>query len=475
VVSVGDKNCIFTTWREDDRLECSLPDGIGLNKAVVASVGDQKSTEKINFSYDAPSISSISPISGPPAGKTPITIMGTNFGHMGDPVVKFSSGSCTVKSVTNTEIVCDTPAGKEGQTNVVVTVGGQVNNPPAVWFYGVSKITEIIPSHGKATGGYPITIKGAMLGTSDSDILSITIGDKPCRGVEWKSSSELVCTAPAGTGKSGVVVQIGDHSIESSFTYDDPTITIESVKFIDIDTLEIKGTNMDLEADVEFPYAKCFVNERLSRPTDGILICEVRQEKLEAVVKDMSVVVSLGTVSSKRFELGKWTPNDPVPNHGPTTTATITVPVTYLPLISRGKYDWISVEINDKVADITGSEAGKLIVTLRPAQTSTLDIKILVGETNIGSATFNYDAPKVDSASLKDNKITVLGLNFGGVDANAKFDFEPINNSTAPFSDCANISVDHKKVTCALKPGFVKTSYNTKMTVLGSTFPLKIN
>eukprot|EP00002_Diphylleia_rotans_P014942 TRINITY_DN28_c0_g2_i2.p1 TRINITY_DN28_c0_g2~~TRINITY_DN28_c0_g2_i2.p1 ORF type:complete len:648 (+),score=140.01 TRINITY_DN28_c0_g2_i2:115-2058(+) len=391
VVSVGGKNCVFTTWRDDSRLECSLPDGVGLNKAVVVSVGGQSSTEKINFSYDAPVISSIQPISGPPAGKTPITIMGTNFGHAGDAVVKFSSGACAIKTQTDTEIVCDTPAGKEGQTNVVVTVGTQTNNPPAVWFYGVSKIASIEPTHGSPMGGFPVTIKGAMLGTGEGDIISISIGDRPCRQVEWKSSSEITCVAPQGSGKTKLILNIADTVLETPFSYDVLEIKITSASFRDIHLLEIKGTGLDKEMDVEFPYAKCFVDEDLSDFTSGVAVCEVREEKLEDMIKDLSFVITLGSLTSKRYELVKWVVKEATPNHGPTDTTKFVVPITGFPVVSKDKWSLLTVEANGKTADISSSEAGRLYISPRPAQSPSVEITVMVGESSLGTTVFTYD------------------------------------------------------------------------------------
>eukprot|EP00002_Diphylleia_rotans_P014939 TRINITY_DN28_c0_g1_i1.p1 TRINITY_DN28_c0_g1~~TRINITY_DN28_c0_g1_i1.p1 ORF type:complete len:732 (+),score=160.24 TRINITY_DN28_c0_g1_i1:87-2282(+) len=474
VVSVGGKNCVFTTWRDDSKLECSLPDGVGTNKQVVVNVGGQASTEKIIFSYDAPTISSIHPISGPPAGKTPITIMGTNFGHMGDSSVKFSSGACAIKSATDAEIVCETPAGKEGQTNVIVTVGGQTNNPPAVWFYGVSKITSIEPTHGKITGGYPLTIKGAMLGASEADITDITIGDRSCRNIEWKSSSEIVCTVPAGSGKAKVVVQIGDQAIETTFTYDVTEIKVTSAIFTDIDTLEVRGSGLDKDVDINFPYAKCFVNEDLSDFEKGVVVCEVREDKLSDMARDLSIVVSLRDITSPRFEIEKWDVKDPLPSKGTTDKVTsIAVPISNFPAVSRDKWDFLSVELNGKVADITSSEKGKLFIHLRPAQSSIVEVEILLGNKKIGKTVFAYEVPKITKTTFADGKITLEGSNFGELDPNAKFTFEHSNSTdTSDLPKCLTVRVDHHKIDCFVAGTLESSKVKVSVDILGTVLPL---
>ena len=73
--------------------------------------------------FPAPTISSVSPATGPAAGGTAIVIKGTNFTP--DTTVKVGGSNVTNLDVDNAgRINCKTPAGSAGAANVVVTVAG---------------------------------------------------------------------------------------------------------------------------------------------------------------------------------------------------------------------------------------------------------------------------------------------------------------------------------------------------------------
>ena len=86
----------------------------------------------------APTIVSVSPSSGPPAGGTRITITGTGFAE--GATVTVGGSDCTNVTVTpTTEIACDTPGGS-GAKNVVVT------NPDAKWATATRAYTYVTPT-----------------------------------------------------------------------------------------------------------------------------------------------------------------------------------------------------------------------------------------------------------------------------------------------------------------------------------------
>ncbi|HEV2115230.1 MAG TPA: IPT/TIG domain-containing protein, partial [Terriglobales bacterium] len=80
----------------------------------------QMATFKSTSSSTAPTVSSVSPNSGPPAGGTAVTISGTNFAA--GAVVTFGGTPATnVTEVSGTSITANTPAHAAGTVNVVVT------------------------------------------------------------------------------------------------------------------------------------------------------------------------------------------------------------------------------------------------------------------------------------------------------------------------------------------------------------------
>ncbi len=73
--------------------------------------------------YPVPTITSVSPSSGPPTGGTSVTITGSNFGSSrGSGSVTFGDVEAdSYTSWSNNQIVCVTPAHEEGAVDVVVT------------------------------------------------------------------------------------------------------------------------------------------------------------------------------------------------------------------------------------------------------------------------------------------------------------------------------------------------------------------
>src|SRR6185295_15250614 len=72
-------------------MRCTLPEGEGTTNDVTMTV-DGQSSNSVNFSYDPPSITSISPSSGPIAGGIYITVYGENFGQ--SQSVRVNNNNC---------------------------------------------------------------------------------------------------------------------------------------------------------------------------------------------------------------------------------------------------------------------------------------------------------------------------------------------------------------------------------------------
>jgi hypothetical protein len=93
VVTVGGAPCAvpptFAPLLNHTVVTCVVPPGQGLNVPVVVTVAGQASTSPVTYTYRAPSVSSVSPTSGPTSGKTPagapiiVTLRGANFGFSG--------------------------------------------------------------------------------------------------------------------------------------------------------------------------------------------------------------------------------------------------------------------------------------------------------------------------------------------------------------------------------------------------------
>jgi len=143
----------YTNW-SDTAIVCVTPAHTptsGLNQVSVdIVVTDQygiSATKTDGFIYFKPTISAISPESGPGYGGTEVTITGENFGTTrGSGSVKFDGVPATeYASWSNTQIICVTPAHGSGAVAVVVTTDqyGSATEVDGFAFYGsLSFITK---------------------------------------------------------------------------------------------------------------------------------------------------------------------------------------------------------------------------------------------------------------------------------------------------------------------------------------------
>ncbi len=88
---------------------------------VTVTVNGQSGNLANGFTYIAPpTVSSVAPSSGSPAGGTAVTITGTNFAA-GATVTFGAAAATNVVVVNSTTITATTPAGSVGAVTVTVT------------------------------------------------------------------------------------------------------------------------------------------------------------------------------------------------------------------------------------------------------------------------------------------------------------------------------------------------------------------
>jgi formylglycine-generating enzyme required for sulfatase activity len=173
------------------------------------------------FTYvvPAPTISSVSPSSGPTTGGTTITITGTNL--TGATSVTVGGAAATsVIVVSATTVTAVTPAGTAGGKTVSVTTPGGTANLANAFTYVVPAptISSVSPTFGSTAGGTAITITGTNLtGTS-----SVTIGGVAATSVSVVSATTVTAITPAGTAGPrtvSVTTPGGTANLTSGFTY----------------------------------------------------------------------------------------------------------------------------------------------------------------------------------------------------------------------------------------------------------------
>jgi large repetitive protein len=238
----GQKGATFQLV-SDTKISASSPGGIGIVDITVTTASGTSATSSADqFTYTppgppAPTVTSISPTSGPPAGGTTVTITGTNFTYIQS--VKFGSVAVSGWSSTgSTQIQTTSPAQTAGMVDVTVTTldGTSATSAADKFTYAtpppVPTVTSISPTGGPAAGGTVVTITGTGL----TGATAVKFGAAAATGITVDSDTQIRATSPAGSGVVHVTVTTpGGTSATSSadqFTYAGPPPPVPTVTSI---------------------------------------------------------------------------------------------------------------------------------------------------------------------------------------------------------------------------------------------------
>jgi len=180
-------------------------------------------------SVQPPTVTSVTPNTGPVTGGTMVTLAGLGFG--GTPTVTFGGTPATAVTVVNgTTLTAVTPAHAAGPVDVVVTMPTGSFTLPAGFTYtapAAPTVTGVTPATGSEAGGTPVTIAGTGL----TGATAVTFGGVPATSVTPVSDTSVTAVTPAhAPGPVDVVVTTpgGDGTLPGGFTYTAgtaPTVT----------------------------------------------------------------------------------------------------------------------------------------------------------------------------------------------------------------------------------------------------------
>ncbi|MGE3076519.1 MAG: IPT/TIG domain-containing protein [Dehalococcoidia bacterium] len=199
---------------------------------VITPGGTSATNANAKFTFVAPSsdptVTSVSPTTGSPAGGTLVTITGTNF--TGATSVTFGGTAATSYTVVNsTTISAVTPAHTAGTVDVIVTTptGLSANTSADNFVYGSAPaITSISPASGPLAGGTTVIITG----TGFTGATGVTFGGVAA-AITNTTSTSITVTSPAhtaGTVDVAVTTALGTspNTAADDYTYTDgPTVT----------------------------------------------------------------------------------------------------------------------------------------------------------------------------------------------------------------------------------------------------------
>lgn len=144
---------------------------LGTVDITVTNPGGTSATslsDQYTYLPPVPTVSAISPTSGPAAGGTSVTITGTNFSGSGytTTAVNFSGTPATSYTVNSaTQITATAPAGTAGTAvDITVTNGGgtSATSSADMYTYGTAPtVTGVSPASGPAAGSTSVTITGS--------------------------------------------------------------------------------------------------------------------------------------------------------------------------------------------------------------------------------------------------------------------------------------------------------------------------
>jgi len=197
--------------------------------------GNMFGTFTVNDVALAPTITGVSPTSGPATGGTFLTITGTDF--QSGATVKFgNTNAVNVIFVDPTRLTVTTPAGTAGPVAITVT---NPDNQTAT-FNGFSytpaapSISSVSPSTGSTAGGTTITINGSAFQSG----ATVKIGGVAATNVTFVSSTQLTAVTPMGpaneqaTVPKDVTVTNPDGQLATrsgAFTYTVPAPAINAI------------------------------------------------------------------------------------------------------------------------------------------------------------------------------------------------------------------------------------------------------
>jgi len=280
------------------------PAGAGVVDVTVTAFGGTSLTSFADqFSYvPPPTVTGVSPETGPAAGGTTVTITGSNLAEA--TAVGFGSSSATSVVVnSDNSITAVSPIGTPGETvDVTVTTPGGTSPTSAADRFRYLQtapllVKRVSPNNGAFTGGTLVIISGnAFVGAT-----AVNFGSASATSFSVGGQHEIKAVAPAGTGTVDVTVTtpegVSPTSSADQFSYVASPPTVEKVSPSEAretggTKVAIKGTGFTGATEVHFGSAPAtgFVVNR-----EGTGIIAIDPPAPNKVTVDVTVTTPEGT------------------------------------------------------------------------------------------------------------------------------------------------------------------------------------
>ncbi len=200
-----------------------------VNAVVTTPSGSGTGNNLFTYAVPEPSVTTVSPNSGPTTGGTSITINGSNF--TGATAVTFggtAAASFTVLSAN--QITATTPAHAAGLVNVVVTTPSGTGTASNAFTFvtGAPTVTSVAPNSGSTVGGTSVTVTGTNL----TGATAVTFGGTAAASFSVVNATTITAVTPAhAAGAVNIVVTTpgGSGTGSNLYTYAVPAPTVTAV------------------------------------------------------------------------------------------------------------------------------------------------------------------------------------------------------------------------------------------------------
>ena len=193
------------------QITAASPAGTGTVDVTVSTPGGTSAisaADQFTYLSPGPTVTSVSPNTGPPAGGTSVTITGSNF--TGATVVRFggtAAGSFTVNSAT--QITAISPTGN-GTLNVTVTTpsGTSAASPGDQFSYGVAGTTTALSSsQNPSSTGQAVRFTATVTGIAPTGTVTFFDGGTQIGTATLAGGTASITTSSLATGSHSITAR----------------------------------------------------------------------------------------------------------------------------------------------------------------------------------------------------------------------------------------------------------------------------
>jgi len=199
------------------QITATAPAGTGNVLVTVTTPGGTSNGVAFGYSSTpAPVLSGVSPVQGPTAGGTTVTLTGS--GLSGATAVRFGSvlaSSFTV--VSSTQITAVAPPGAAGAVQVTVTGPGGTSNGVTYTYTGAPApvLSGVSPGQGPVSGGNTVTLTGSGF----TGATGVFFGAVPAVSFTVGSATQITAVAPPGAAGPVQITVTGPTGTSNGVTY----------------------------------------------------------------------------------------------------------------------------------------------------------------------------------------------------------------------------------------------------------------